>query len=128
MAMDATAPGHDKSSPPDGRALFTHGGINIGFDTLALDIAGTRFGGGGKFTLTGPQSISGQAEIAADGLDALIGKAQADPMLAQGIPVIIFLKGIAHITGDHAVWQISVANQKLLVNGVDLSAMAGALK
>ena len=49
-------------------------------------------------------------------------------MLAQGIPVIIFLKGIAHTTGDHAVWQISVANQKLLVNGVDLSAMAGALK
>ena len=41
MAMDATAPGHDKSSPPDGHALFTHGGVNVGFDTLALDIAGT---------------------------------------------------------------------------------------
>jgi hypothetical protein len=108
--------------------LFSHGGINVGFDSLGLDIAGTQFAGNGKFNMTGPQTVTGQAEITANGLDALITKAQADPMLAQGVPVIIFLKGIAHTTGEKAVWQITAANNKVLVNGVDLSAMMGAMK
>ncbi|MEJ1976309.1 MAG: hypothetical protein WDN49_09600 [Acetobacteraceae bacterium] len=129
MGMDATAPGGSgKPSPADEAALFQHGGINFGFDTLELDVAGTKFAGTGKFVLTGPQVVSGQAEISATGLDALITKAQADPMLAQGVPVVIFLKGIAHTTGDQAVWQISVADKKVLVNGVDLSAIAGGMK
>jgi hypothetical protein len=128
MGLDATAPGSKTVPPNDIEALFTHGGINVGFDSLGVDIAGTQFAGNGKFTVTGPQTVNGQAEITAHGLDALITKAQADPMLAQGVPMIIFLKGIAHTNGDQAVWQISVANKKVLVNGVDLSAMAGAMK
>jgi hypothetical protein len=131
MGMDAanTPAGAPPGAPaPDTKALFSHGGINIGFDSLGLDIAGAQFSGSGKFTMTGPQTVNGQAEITAHGLDALITKAQADPMLAQGVPVIIFLKGIAHTTGDQAVWQISASNQKVLVNGVDLSAMMGAMK
>jgi hypothetical protein len=128
MAMDATAPGATTVPPADVAALYAHGGINIGFDALGLDIAGTRFSGTGNFTMTGPQAVTGQAEIDAQGLDALIAKAQTDPMLQRGVPVIIFLKGIAHTNGDQAVWQISVAGGKILVNGVDLSAMAGAVK
>jgi hypothetical protein len=128
MGMDATNTPSGNVPPPDIQALFMHGGINIGFDSLGLDIAGTQFDGSGKFTATGPQTVNGQAEITAHGLDALITKAQADPMLAQGVPVIIFLKGIAHTNGDQAVWQISVANKKVLVNGVDMSAMMGAMK
>ena len=128
IATDATAPGAPPPAPDAFQILFNHGGINIGFDSLGLDIAGTKFTGTGKFTMTGPQSVSGQAELSAHGLDALINKAQTDPMLAKGLPVIIFLKGIAHTTPDEAVWQISVANEKMLVNGVDLSAMVGAMK
>jgi hypothetical protein len=127
MAAANTPPGAT-AAPPDTQGLFSHGGINVGFDSLGLDIAGTQFTGSGKFTMTGPQMMNGQAEITAHGLDALITKAQADPMLAKGVPVIIFLKGIAHTTGDQAVWQITAANKKVLVNGVDLSAMLGAFK
>jgi hypothetical protein len=129
MGVDATnTPAGSSPPPPDTKALFSHGGINVGFDSLGLDIAGTQFAGSGKFTMTGPQTANGQAEITAHGLDALITKAQADPMLAQGVPVIIFLKGIAHTTGDQAVWQITSANNKVLVNGVDLTAMMAAMK
>jgi hypothetical protein len=136
MGLEATAP-PPRSPPPGGKMavpmaaaqrLFSHGGINFGFDTLALDIVGTRFSGTGKFTMTGPQSVTGAAEIDASGLDGLIAKAQSDPMLAQAVPVIIFLKGIAKTNGDQAVWQITVANTKVLVNGVDLSAMANGMK
>jgi hypothetical protein len=129
MGVDATnAPAGPPPPPPDTKALFSHGGINFGFDSLGLDIAGTQFAGSGKFTMTAQDTVNGQAEITAHGLDALITKAQADPMLAQGVPVIIFLKGIAHTTGDLAVWQITSANKKVLVNGVDLSAMMRAMK
>jgi hypothetical protein len=128
MAMDATAPGAPpRPSPADEEALFKHGGINFGFDTLELNIAGTKFAGTGKFVLAGPQDVTGQAELTATGLDAFIAKAQTNPTLAQGVPVAIFLKGIAHTSGDQAVWQISVADKKVLVNGVDLSAITGGM-
>jgi hypothetical protein len=128
IGMDSTEPGASAPSPAAFQTLFSHGGINIGFDSLGLDIAGTKFAGTGKFTMAGPQTVTGEAEVTAHGLDAFITKAQADPMLAKGVPMIIFLKGIAHTAADEAVWQISVANKKVLVNGVDLSAMAGAMK
>ena len=128
IASDAAAAPDGRVPPADFEALFKHGGINFGFDALGLDIAGTQFAGSGTFTMAGPQAVSGQAEVSAHGLDALITKAQADPLLQRGVPVIIFLKGIAHVTGDQAVWQVAVANQKVLVNGVDLGAMAGAMR
>ena len=127
LGMDATAPDAANAPPPDYTALFGSGGINVGFDRLALEVVGTTLAGTGKFIATGPTSVTGQAEFTAKGLDALITKMQADPMLAQGVPVVIFLKGIARSTADQAVWQVTVDNAKVLVNGVDLSAMAGGL-
>ena len=131
MGMDATAPTPpDQPSnvaPPDIMSLFANGGINAGFDQLDLEMDGTQFHGEGKFNVTGPQSVTGQAQFTARGLDALITKLQANPMLTQGVPVVIFLKGIAKTTGDQAVWQVTVDNAKVLVNGLDISAMAGAM-
>jgi hypothetical protein len=132
MGLDATAPLAPGAKPPTPDAalekLFSHGGINVGFDTLDLDVGSTKFSGTGKFNMTGPQTVTGQAEITARGLDALITQAQSDPMLAQAIPVVIFLKGIAKTNADQSVWQITVSNAKLLVNGVDLSALAKGMK
>ncbi len=131
MGMDLTAPtppGQPQDSPPpDYQSLFANGGINVGFDQFALEIEGTQIHGDGAFNVTGPQSFNGQAQFTARGLDALIGKLQANPMLAQGVPVVIFLKGIAHTTGDQAVWQLTVNNTKVLVNGLDFSAMMAAM-
>ena len=127
MGMDATAPlpAGQPAPDPDFQALFAHGGINVGFDKFELAVVGTTLSGTGKFVASGPQTVTGQAEFTAKGLDALVAKMQADPMLAAGVPVVIFLKGIARTTGDQSVWQVSVDNAKVLVNGVDLSAMAG---
>ena len=128
MGMDATAPAQPgkPATPPDAdlKALFAHGGINVGFDHTGLEIAGTTLAATGKFVIANPNSVNGQAEFTAHGLDALVTKMQADPMLAQGVPVVIFLKGIARTTADQSVWQVTVNNTKVLVNGVDLSAMA----
>ena len=131
MGMDATAPTRaGRPAPdttPDMQALFANGGIRVGFDKLDLAVVGTTVAGTGTFVATGPETIAGQAEFTAHGRDGLITKMQADPMLAAGVPVVIFLKGIAKTTSDESVWQVSVNNTKVLVNGVDLSAMAGAM-
>ena len=137
MGLDATAPaplpapgapgGKTKVPASDFSALYAKGGIDFGFDSLALDVAGMQITGSGKFVSTAPKSVTGQAELSARGLDALIAKAQTDPMLQRAVPVVIFLKGIAHMSGDLAVWQITVNNAKILVNGVDLSALAGSM-
>ena len=131
MGMDATAPASPGAAAPDPtpdlQSLFGNGGIAVGFDKLELAVVGTTLSGTGKFVATGPQTVTGQAEFTAQGLDALVTQMQADPMLAQGVPVVIFLKGIAHTTADRSVWQVSVNDTKILVNGVDLSAMAGAM-
>ena len=52
---------------------------------------------------------------------------QSNPLLVRGVPALIFLKGIAKTTGDRSTWQITVDNATILVNGVDLSAMMGAM-
>jgi hypothetical protein len=131
MGLDATAPSPpgEKTKVPDAdfAAMYSKGGIDFGFDSLALDVAGMQIAGSGKFVSTGPKSVTGQAELSARGLDALIAKAQSDPMLQRAVPVVIFLKGIAHMSGDQAVWQITVNNAKVLVNGVDLSALTGGM-
>ena len=126
LGMDGSGPGGGPA-PTDYVALFADGGINLGFDRLGLDIGDTKLAGTGSFNMTGPQTVTGQAEITAHGLDALITKAQADPMLVQAVPVLIFLKGIAKTNADESVWQISVAGGKALVNGVDMMAMMGGM-
>ncbi len=129
LGEDASAPpapgkpGPDKG--PDFSQIFANGGIVFAFDRLAIDLAGAQFRGTGSFTATSPQVVSGQADITAHGLDDLIAQAQANPALQAGIPVVIFLKGIAKVTGDQALWQVTLAKGKALVNGVDLSAMLG---
>ncbi len=127
MGMEATAPAQDGQDPPvpDVGSLFAHGGVNLGFDELALDAAGARFSGTGKFNVSGPAQVTGQADFSATGLDDLISRLQAEPMLEQAVPVAIFLKGIARSAGDQLTWQVTVEGARVLVNGVDLSAMTG---
>ena len=128
--LDPPSPPPGQSAPPVGdyQALFSHGGIQVGFDQLALDLAGAQFAGTGSFTLTGPQTLTGAAQITAHGLDDLVTRLQADPAAAQAAPVILLLKGIAKTTPDGAVWQVTVQDRKVLVNGLDLGAMAAAMK
>ncbi len=129
IAMDTTAPGSSgQLSQADTAALFSHGGIVFGVDGLALDIAGTQFVGTGAFTMANPNTVNGQMEVSARGLDALIARAQADPLLRPGVGEIIFLKGIARTSGERSVWQIVVADRMVTINGVDVSALAGGMR
>ena len=135
LALDALSPtapidpATGKPAPPIGdyQALFSHGGIQVGFDQLAIAMAGAQFAGNGSFIFAGPQSVSGAAEITGQGLDDLITRLQSDPVAARAAPYIILLKGIAKTTPDGAIWQVTIQDNKVLVNGLDLAALAATM-
>lgn len=116
-----------QTAPDDGtmQTMFATGGITFGFDQLELDMAGLELRGSGQFSAKAPGAITGQADITAHGLDGLIARAQAEPALQSLLPSAFFLKGIAKVNGDQALWQITLTDGRVLVNGVDTSAMTG---
>lgn len=107
-------------------ALFSQGGISIGLETLAFDMGPARVSGSGTVLVRSATDQSGQAEITATGFDALMRQVQKDPALAQAFPVLALIRGLARQSGDRLVWTIVLQNDRLLVNGTDLSAMLGA--
>jgi hypothetical protein len=115
-------------TPADIGALFSHGGITGGIESITVEVAGARFTGQGTMVATAPapDAISGTATITAENFDALMQKVTALQGLAQqALPVMLFIKGIGRNIDNKLVWDISYKDNKVLINNVDLTAMAG---
>ena len=110
---------------PEIDALFSHGGLKAGLESFALDIGGAAFTGTASVDVATPQQASGAGQITATGWDVLFTKVQNTPELAQGIPFMVFAKGMAKPVGDRLVWDLAFRDNKFLVNGTDLSGLAG---
>jgi len=113
----------DGGPPPNVAALFRHGGVSAGLESFALDIAGTSFAGMGKLEFASPQSMTGLGQVTATSFDDLMQRANRMPELAGALPALVFAKGIARTVENRLVWDITYRDDKLLVNGTDLSAM-----
>ena len=126
MFQAATDDPNGNLPPAQVAALFSHGGIKTGLESFALDMGGATFTGKADVLVPSPKQASGTAQIVATNLDALLAKVQAIPALAQqGVPVIVFAKGIGRAEGGKIVWDVQFDQGKLLVNGVDLAKMGG---
>lgn len=121
-AVDTDDPKADDFAA-DGTAMLAHSPITAGLDELAFDMGPAKLAASGSIRTSGPGNVVGSADIKVTGLDALIQQAGNDPLLRQGAPVLIFLKGIGQQNGDVVTWKIAFANQKLTVNGTDMSQM-----
>ncbi|MGI4943763.1 MAG: hypothetical protein ACRYHQ_24890 [Janthinobacterium lividum] len=115
----------DRLPPAQVAALFGHGGLKAGLESFALDIGGASFAGKASIDLPAPNAASGTAQVTATDMDALLTTVQANPSLAQAVPVIVFAKGIGRTEGGKLVWDMQFDSSKLLVNGVDLMKMTG---
>ena len=115
-------------APEDIAALFSHGGIMGGLDSMTVDVGGAVFTGQGKVTATAPspEAVTGTAHIEATGLDQLIQKMSSMPALAQALPVLALAKGLGKVVDNQVVWDLIYKDGKVLVNNVDLTAMGGA--
>jgi len=115
----------DGGPPPDYAALFSRGGVSAGLESFALDISGANFAGMGKLTIASSQNVAGQAQVTATNFDDLLQRINHIPELAGVLPVFVFAKGIGRTVENRLVWDITYRDNKLLVNGTDLSSMMG---
>ena len=128
MRLATTASEKRDPAPEDIAALFSHGGITGGLDSMTVEVGGAVFTGRGKVVATAPSpdAIAGTAHIEAAGLDDLIQKMSAMPAMAQALPVLALAKGLGKVVDNRVVWDLVYKDGKALVNNVDLSAMGGS--
>lgn len=115
--------GRDPALASDAEAIMRDGPLAIGLRTLAADFGPATFAASGELRVLGRRAITGHAHVQMTGLTALIHDAQSVPMLQQAAPVLIFLKGIGDTEGTATVWDIAYVDDRLTVNGTDMSQM-----
>jgi hypothetical protein len=124
LALDATEEGADSTSlAPDIDAIFSHGDINLGLETLSFDLGPAKVEGTGHATVASPGSWHGEAHLVATGFDELTTQARSNPDLQQALPVLVMLRGLAKPDGERLVWDIVSDGPTLTVNGLDLSQL-----
>lgn len=126
MRIAKTASEGGDPAGADIQALFSHGGISAGLESMSVSVAGANFTGQGKMVATSPADYTGSAQIVAENFDALMQKVSGMKSLAQAVPVMVFAKGIGRAENNRVIWDVTYKDGKVLVNNVDLSAMAGA--
>lgn len=107
----------------DAMAMIAANPVALGIDSLVMDVGPLRLTGEGSLEVVSPDDASGEAELRATGLDALIRRANAVPELKMAAPVLIFLKGIGRQEGKETIWHITYSDRKVMVNDTDLSDM-----
>ena len=121
LGLDATQPDADEARlQAQAEALLAHG-VTIALESLAFDLGPANVRGTGEIMVKGPDDYRGEAHVTATGLDGLIDKARNDPLLQQGMPVLIILRGFAKPEGDHLVWNVVAEGDAITVNGIPLS-------
>lgn len=125
LAQDATEEDADDRIVPDIAAIFSHGGVNLGLETLSFDLGPATIEGAGQLVALSPDSWRGQARLSATGFDELTGQARSNPEIQQALPALIMLRGLAKPDGDRLVWDIASEGTSVTVNGIDLSQLGG---
>ena len=106
-----------------GMELMAKGPLVVGLDNVLIDLGLASLTAEGEVTIPSPAEISADAEIRVTGLDALIKRISSTPELKMAMPVLTFLKGLGKADGKQTVWKIAYEDNKLTVNGNDMSSM-----
>lgn len=124
LALDATDPAKEREEFDLAR-LFSHGGLKMGLESFALELGGATFTGNARVAMPTPGAVGGDGQVTAAGFETLMGRVKAVPEFGGAVPALAFAKGIARTNADRLVWDISYRDGRMLVNDVDMSAMAG---
>jgi len=108
-------------------ALLPSGQVAIRLGPTAAEGAGWSFGIEGQMS-AGPMSMPvGAFDVELGGFETILGALNAGPRdVSQGAaPAFLMARGLAKAEGDVLQWRIEMTeDQRLLVNGNDLSALA----
>ena len=115
----------DAGPPPEFMQMLMSGAVQMGLDSFEVDLGTSVMTGMGKVGFTGPGQLAGQGQITMTNFDALVDRVKGLPQAGQALPALLFVKGIGRTAGEQIVWDITYDGAKVLVNGVDVAAMAG---
>lgn len=113
------------SATPNVAALIAPGGARAAIDSLVIEMGGATLSGEAKVLITGPTSYTADAQIVADKFDTLMQQVSTMPEAAQAVPVLALVKGMGRVADSKLIWDLAWKDEKLFVNGIDLSAMMG---
>jgi hypothetical protein len=123
--LNAVSDAKNGVRPPGFATLFQRAGVSAGLESFAIEVGSTSLAGTGKLTTVSGGDLAGQAQITASNFDDLIARVNAIPELAGVLPLFVFAKGISQRVEGRLLWNLAYRDNKLLVNGTDLSAMTG---
>jgi hypothetical protein len=124
----ATEPGADPVMlQAQATALLADPHAHVGIETLVFDCGPLRIKGsasvvphsianGGANGREGP--LGAELHIAARGLDAFLAQAQSQPNLKGIMPMLFMAKGMGRAQDESIVWDISLGDGPIRINGV----------
>ena len=132
-AMESGQTGKPTAAETAARNKLLSRGATVGLEAMEFDTGGSTFSATGSLVLQGgpggqPVPRTGKAHVVARDFDKLVAVISGEPMLAQAMPALVFLKGLGKSAEGGLVWDVTYDGGKLAVNGTDMSAMMGGAR
>jgi hypothetical protein len=99
-------------------ALIGDADTRIGIESLTFDSGPMHVTGSMRAVQRANGQLGADIHVAATGVDALIAQAQGKPALQQVLPVMFMAKGMGRPDGGALVWDISLGDGPMTVNGI----------
>ena len=114
------------TAPNNGSTPTYPSQLKLSLDKLSVDIGGTRISGGGEIILKSKEGAAAQFELKITNFDKLenLAKTEIDPAPRNALAL---LKGYAETAGKDLVWRLRFDNNKLTLNGQDLTSVMSEL-
>ena len=119
----ANVPAPDEAKLTQGALALLGGDSRFGLDILDISIGPARFEGVGEVRFATPEEPVGRARIIATGIDEWMRSMNGNPMLAQAMPIVAIMRGMAKQEGTKSIWDIDATKARVLVNGIDVAQM-----
>jgi hypothetical protein len=115
----ATEPGAQSDAlQAQATALFADPQTHVGIEMLSFDSGPLRVTGSARAVPTRNGQLGAEIHIAASGVDALLAQARTQPNLQGVMPMVFMAKGMGRPQGDNLIWDISLGDGALKINGV----------
>jgi Uncharacterized protein conserved in bacteria (DUF2125) len=122
----ATEPGMDPIAlQTQAIALFADPQARISIETLSFDSGPLQIRGSAKVVPLANGQFGGEIHIAASGMDTLLAQALSQPNLQRVVPMVFMAKGMGRPEGDSLIWDISLGDGPMTVNGMPVGQPSG---
>jgi hypothetical protein len=106
-------------------ALISDPNARVGIESLAFDSGPVAVTGTARLVPEANGQFGGDIHLVARGVDALMAQAASQPNLQRLMPLVFMAKGMGRPEGDSLVWDISVGDGPIRVNGVPFGQPTG---